>query len=86
MKKILKFYSPTCGPCKVMGKTLSSLEGVDIEEIDITDDANESLLEKWNIRTIPTVIVLDENDELVKEFKGVVSMDKINEALNDTEI
>lgn len=62
MKKVLKFFSPTCGPCKVMSKNLEGLDGVEVQEVDITDDANEELLDKYNIRTVPTVVVLDENN------------------------
>lgn len=79
MRKILKFFSPTCGPCKVMSKNLSTLEGVEIQDVDITDDSNEPLLEKYGIRTVPTTVVLNESDELVQEFKGVVPIEKIKE-------
>ena len=36
MKKILKIYSETCGPCKVMSKNLSKSED-NIEAIDIAN-------------------------------------------------
>lgn len=81
MKKILRFFSPTCGPCKVMSKALSALEGVEIQDIDITNDDNETLLDKWKPRTVPTVIVLDEEGNLVKEFKGIVPLNEIEEVL-----
>lgn len=79
MRKILKFFSPTCGPCKVMSKNLSTLEDIEIQDVDITDDSNEPLLEKYGIRTVPTTVVLNESDELVQEFKGVVPIEKIKE-------
>lgn len=81
MKKILKFFSPTCGPCKVMGKALSTLEGVEVQDVDITDEDNQSLLDEWKPRTVPTIVVLNEENQLVKEFKGVVPIDKIKEVL-----
>lgn len=85
MKKILKFYSPTCGPCKVMSKNLeevSKVTGVEIQDIDITDEDNESLLNEWKPRTVPTVIAIDSKDE-VHEFKGIVPAQKIIEVMND---
>lgn len=81
MKKILKFYSNTCGPCKVMSKNLKELHDVEIEEIDALDENNEDLVEKWNIRTIPTIIVL-ENDKVISEFKGIVPTEKIQEVID----
>ena len=85
MKKIIKFYSPTCGPCKVMSKHLEEVTkatGVEVQDIDITDEGNEALLDEWKPRTVPTVIVIDNNDE-VHEFKGIVDAQKIIEVLND---
>lgn len=83
MKKILKFYSPTCGPCKVMSRTLSTLTDVEIQDVDITDEDNESLLDEWKIRAVPTTIVLGEKGEFLSEFKGVVSADKIQKVINE---
>lgn len=83
MKKILKFYSKTCGPCKVMSKNLEGLEGVEIQDVDIADEDNESLLDEWKIRTVPTIIVLGENNEFIAELKGIVSIDKIKEVINE---
>lgn len=82
MKRILKFYSETCGPCRVMSKRLEGLKNVKIQEIDINDEDNETLLDEWKIRTIPTVIVLAENGDFIAEFKGIVSIDRIQEALD----
>lgn len=81
MKRILKFYSPTCGPCKVMSRNLSVLKDVDIQDVDITDEDNESLIDEWKIRAVPTVVVLGENNELIGEFKGITPIDKIQEVL-----
>lgn len=82
MKKVLKFYSGTCGPCKVMGCKLKQLPPeVEVQEIEVTDDSNESLIDKYNIRSIPTIIVVDESGEPVKEFKGIVPIEDIIESL-----
>ena len=85
MKKILKFYSPTCGPCKVMSRNLSALKGVEIQDVDTSDEDNESLMDEWKIRTVPTVIVLGENNELLGEFKGITPIEKIQEVLDGGE-
>lgn len=74
--KILKFFSPTCGPCKVME---SNLKAVDIpyEDIDATDENNDPLVEKYHIRNIPTIIMVNEVDEEVKRFTGVMSPEQL---------
>lgn len=64
-----------------MSKALSTLEGVEVQDVDITDEDNQSLLDEWKPRTVPTIVVLNEENQLVKEFKGVVPIDKIKEVL-----
>lgn len=81
MNKIIKFFSPICGPCKVMGRVLSTLEGVDIQEVDVSMEANEPIIQKWKVSAIPTILVVNESGELVKRFTGVVPIDKIKEVL-----
>lgn len=85
MKKILKFYSPTCGPCKVVSKNLSTLKEVEIKDIDITDEANESLIDEYKIMSVPTIVLLGENNEVLSEFKGIPPIELIQEALNGGE-
>ena len=66
-----------------MSKNLEGLEGVKIQDVDIADEDNESLLDEWKIRTVPTLIVLGESNEFIAEFKGVVPIDKIQQAINE---
>lgn len=81
MKKILKFYNPTCGPCKAVSRNLDALEGVEIQGIDIADEANKPLYEKWGVKSIPTILVIDENENLIREFHGVISAEQVKEVL-----
>ena len=79
MKRILKFYSTTCGPCKVMSKNMEGIEG--IEEYDIYDDKNLDIVSKYKIRSVPTIIITDEDGELIKKFNGIVPIEDIKSAL-----
>lgn len=74
--KVLKFFSPTCGPCKVLDRNLQEA-GIQYESIDITDDANEELLTKYNITSIPTLLGVDEKGNAVLRNKGVISTQDI---------
>lgn len=82
MKKIIKFFSPTCGPCKVMSKKLVELKNVEIQEIDIADEDNEKLLEEYQVRTVPTVVVLAEDNSQVAKFVGITPIEKIQDVLD----
>ena len=82
MKKILKFYSETCVPCKVMNKRLAELKNVEIQNVDIADEDNEPLLDEWKIRAVPTIIVLAEDNSLLAEFKGITPIEKIQAVID----
>ena len=44
--KIIKFYSDTCGPCKVLDSNLKKA-GIDYESINANSDENDALVEKY---------------------------------------
>lgn len=94
VKKIIKFSAIWCQPCRVYATTFHKVEEMeeykDIKfmEIDIENDDNgEILAEKYQIRSVPTTILLDENDELIYKIIGNVPqkdlISTINEALKD---
>lgn len=70
--KVLDFYADWCNPCKTLAPVLDkvleekklNLTKINIEE----DDADMSV--KYNVRNIPTVVVVDDNDVEVKRFSG----------------
>jgi thioredoxin-like negative regulator of GroEL len=64
-----------------MTNTLSQVEGAELREIDINDENSLSLMEKYNIRTIPTVIILNEDDSIKEVFKGIVPKESIENAI-----
>ena len=77
--KILKFYTPTCAPCRVVGKIL---ENVDVEVEDINALENIEKVDEYNICTTPTLIFLDDEGEEFQRTVGVVSEGKIKCILN----
>lgn len=83
MKKVLKFYSKVCAPCRLMGKRLEELNNVEITSVDINDSSNTELVKKYEVRSVPTIIVLDNNDNIITKFIGVVTTDKLKEVINE---
>lgn len=79
MKTVLKFYSPTCGPCKVLSKNLEGFTDIDLKEIDITDDENQELVMKYGVRAVPTTVIISEDKE--EKFTGVLTIDRLKEIL-----
>lgn len=84
MKKILKFYSESCGPCKVMTNTLKKLPPeIEVQSIETSIDANSDLVDTYKIRSIPTIIVVNEGGIPVKEFRGITPIEDILKAIEE---
>ena len=55
MNEILRFTSETCYPCKILAKTLETMElKIPIRVIDISK--NPEAIDQYNIRGVPTMI------------------------------
>lgn len=73
--RILKFYSPTCGPCKVMDSNLKQA-GVPYENINIITE--EELTSEYGIRAVPTLIKIDDEGNVEKRI-GIMTVEQIKE-------
>ena len=71
---ILKFFGSWCNPCKTLNKSFKDA-GIEYTSIDVDD--NEELVDKYNVTSVPTVIVLDENGEEIGRFVGARSKDQL---------
>lgn len=83
--RLLKFYASWCGPCKQQGKILEGFKTLPIEAIDVDDDDNTDIVDKYGIRGLPTILLLDDKDEIIKRFGGLTSLEEINEAIKNYE-
>ena len=84
MIKILKFESDSCPQCKALSATLERITKeykTDIKSIDIEEDNNQNLIRKYNIRSIPTLIFLNEDQEY-NRLVGNQSYATINKIIN----
>ena len=73
-KTLLKFSASIyCKPCKELDKVIlaTDLGDIDYQEVDVTDDLN--LAKHWNIRGVPTLLLLDENEEELNRHTGLLS-------------
>lgn len=71
--KLLKFYADWCGPCKMQTSIIKNLGEkitIPIEEIDIEENLGMSKI--YAVRSVPTLILLDETGEEIKRNVGVL--------------
>ena len=69
--RVLKFYADWCGPCKTLTEVIHGAQdkiNIPIEEIDI--DKNSDAVIQYGIRSVPTMILLDENNAELKRVTG----------------
>jgi thioredoxin 1 len=68
--KYLYFSAPWCGPCKQLAPKMELVaESVTVEKILVDSDTETT--EKYGIRNIPTVVLIDENGVELERFVGV---------------
>lgn len=80
---ILKFFGSWCNPCKVLSKNLEDA-GIEHKSIDV--DENKELTEKYNVMSVPTIVVLDEDDNEVGRFIGSLTKEQLLKELKKYEI
>ena len=77
--RILKFYREYCGPCKVLESNFKSLN---IKTTNINAEENIELVEKYNIQSVPTIIIIDDNEKEIKRYSGLMSINELKDFCN----
>ena len=80
---IVDFYAEWCGPCKMMSPVIDSIA----EELTgsvkvgkVNSDENLELVEKFQIMSIPTIIIF-KNGEISNTFIGYTEKEEIIKAV-----
>lgn len=72
--KLLKFSASWCGPCKMLSMTIAGIKDqipYPIEEIDI--DSNTEMAQKFGIRGVPTLILVDGDTEVKRKVGSLTA-------------
>lgn len=82
--KLLKFYADWCNPCKQLTETLKEVERecpIYILSFDVDDPDNEYMVARYGIRNVPVMLLMDDNDNLLKELVGALPASEIISAI-----
>ena len=81
MKKVIKFWAPWCGPCRMYAPTFDKVAekyNGQVEAINVNVDEDQDLARKYNVRSIPhTILVKEDGTEIIKT--GVLSETALEE-------
>lgn len=80
MNRAIKFWAPWCAPCKVLTKELDGVEN--LTSVNIDED-KEGLAREYKIRSIPTIVFVDQDNKEVDRVTGVVSKEDYRKALGN---
>ena len=73
--KVIKFSAEWCGPCRTLKplfeKASAKYSNYKFVESDVEEDVE--LAEKYHIRNVPTIIVVDANDNELSRKSGSLS-------------
>lgn len=90
VKKIMKLSTTWCAPCRAYASTFHKVKEMDeykdieFKEVDIENDEDgEVLAEKFQVRSVPTTILLDENDELIYKVMGNIPQKDLTNLINE---
>jgi thioredoxin 1 len=80
--KLLKFYAEWCGPCKGLTMIINGAKDkieIPIEEYDI--DNEMMMTQEYKIRSVPTIVLVDDKDQEIKRNVGLLTEEKLLEFL-----
>lgn len=88
--KIIKFSASWCAPCKAMKpifdkvSSMKEFENLEFLSYDIEEDEDGvELVEKYNIRNVPTIVIADEDNEPIKKIIGLINEKELINLIKD---
>lgn len=80
----IKFGAAWCGPCKLIEPNLIKLEAefTNIKFYSVDVDKSPSLAKEYQIRSLPTIILLKDGRE-IQRINGAVKIEPLRKAFRD---
>lgn len=81
--KLLKFGANWCTPCRVLEERLKGFDACELEVFDVDDEANEHYVEKFGIRGIPLLVLVDDEGNELKRWSGLVNVEDVKKEIKN---
>ena len=81
---LINMFATWCGPCRMLGPVLEekAKETDKIKFVSVNIDDNEELAEKYNVFTIPCLVLIKEGKE-VNRSVGLIQKDALEEFIGE---
>ena len=81
---LVDFNADWCGPCKMLKPIIEEFaeNNDEIKVVSINIDDEDELSEKYNVSSIPCLVVFDKGEE-IKRNVGLISKDDIESLIGD---
>ena len=83
MKKVIKFWAPWCGPCRMYAPTFDKVaekfEG-QVEFVNINVDEDQAAAKEYQVRSIPLTILIKEDGTQINKT-GALSATELEELI-----
>ena len=80
--KVLKFYASWCGPCKGLSMVIEGAkENITTEIINIDIDEDNTHAAQFKVRSVPTMILLNDSGAEIKRHIGMMNESQLLEFL-----
>ena len=85
MKTVIKFSMEFCQPCKqlkpIFEDVISSLTDIKVVEVDVEE--HPDVASSYGVRSVPTVIIVDENDKIVAMKSGYMNKEELEKFIKN---
>lgn len=78
--KLLKFTAEWCASCKALSSKLEDFELCEVDEIDVEEEID--ITNEFKVRSLPTIILIDDEEKEIDRLVGNVSINEIEKLVN----
>lgn len=84
MNTLIKFSAGWCQPCQQMKSAFAKFasEQTDVKIVEIDVDESPDVASNYRVRSIPTILLVDENDNILKMKAGAMTEQELKDFVN----